>query len=111
MNIVHEYANTNYILHTIPHYIPPHAITGSLGAVQVTATPFIMWFGLNDVIQEGSWQWSSTRSDTTYYEWDTNAKQPDNNPGADYGCVIVPAMKWHDCKGIEPIPFICEYGL
>ena len=88
------------------------AITGSLGTVQVAATPFLIWFGLSDELQEGNWRWSSTESDTTYYEWDTNAQQPDNGPNEHYGCLAVPAMKWHDCMDNVPYsPFICEYGI
>ena len=95
----------------IPHYVPSHVISGSLGAVQVAATPFVIWFGLSDEMHDTVWRWSSTGLITTYYEWDINALQPDNNPGADYGCFVVPFIKWHDSLDTLPIPFMCEYGV
>ena len=52
------------------------------------------WIGLNDVVQEGKWQWDSGEP-LTYTNW--GFREPDDTNNGDEDCVIMgPSGKWED---------------
>ncbi|XP_043911150.1 C-type mannose receptor 2 [Protopterus annectens] len=65
-----------------------------------------LWLGLNDLDNDGAWQWSD-RSPLKYFNWDSN--QPDISGAENCGTIRTESMgKWQnrDC-GIA-LPYICK---
>ena len=72
------------------------------------------WIGVDDKEREGRFQWSSTKDNTTFSNWDVG--QPDSYKG-NYDCVFMYIHKsnvhvhgkWYDHSCDRKKNFICEF--
>jgi len=64
-----------------------------------------VWYGGNDIDNEGTWKWVGSNTVMRYTNW--NAGQP-NNGGSGENCLGPIPSTWWDRSCTDPNPFICE---
>lgn len=81
--------------------------------VITTLTSSYSWIGLNDISQEGQFEWVSG-STSSYRRWSPD--EPNNvdiagyPPGEDCTHVYNSKPYWNDYPCLAPLPYVCEKG-
>jgi len=67
----------------------------------------LVWIGLSDGEQEGSFTWSDD-SDFDYQSWSEGSPKPPEEGGDEHDCVATSPWGWQDRPCDQPLPFVCR---
>ena len=74
-------------------------------SVEVFGAKFETWIGINDIINDGEYVFTSNGEKVTTLIWDSS--QP--NPGDEQDCIVIDVERWWDKTCNKNRHFICEF--